>query len=240
MKHLDVAKFLFVLWCIALGALFVTALWLPGSTALSISPSANTLSAPTPDPLAEPTLPAVPSQADYGAQVYWLHCMACHGNKGQGLTAEFRQLYPQDHQDCWKSGCHGHRPYTNGFVLPTVVPPLIGSNVLDNFSTAAALYDFISSAMPFQAPASLDSTQYYQLVAFLLRQNGLWSSSVEINASNAAQIPVSMKENATAPSVPQSPVRESNNGVLWIILVGLALIIIVLSAILFIRKKTKA
>src|SRR5512145_1765717 len=46
---------------------------------------------PTPDRLAEPTLPAEPSQADKGAQVYWLACLPCHGDRGQGLTEEFKQ-----------------------------------------------------------------------------------------------------------------------------------------------------
>src|SRR5687768_18171720 len=36
---------------------------------------------PTADRLAEPTLPAAPSQADHGAQVYWLSCMPCHGDQ---------------------------------------------------------------------------------------------------------------------------------------------------------------
>ncbi len=239
MKQMKVAKLFLVLWCVMLGALLVTTAWFPGYTVLSDASSANGTGTPTPDPLAEPALPAVPSQADYGAQVYWLHCMACHGNKGQGLTAEFRQLYPQDHQDCWKSGCHGHRPYTNGFVLPTVVPPLIGNSVLDNFSTAAALYNFISNAMPFQAPGSLNSTQYYQIVAFLLRQNGLRNSTTEIDASNAAQIPIVMKGGTTAPTVQQPPAQKTNEGVPWIIFAGFVLIILILLIILAFRNKAK-
>lgn len=114
--------------------------------------------------------------------------MPCHGDKGQGLTDEFRMVYPPDHQDCWKSGCHGSRPYTNGFILPTTVPRLIGDGALNNFSNAANLHGFISSDMPFQAPGTLDDKLYWQVTAFLLRQNGLWGGQGEINVSNAAQI----------------------------------------------------
>src|ERR1051325_452370 len=81
-----------------------------------------TTAVPTPDRLAKPTLPASPSQADYGAQVYWLSCLPCHGDRGQGLTDEFREVYPPEDRNCWNSGCHGKRPYQNGFTLPTAIP----------------------------------------------------------------------------------------------------------------------
>ena len=57
---------------------------------LQVTPAA------TQDRLAEPTLPAVPSQADYGAQAYWLYCSPCHGDRAQGLTDEFREQYPEE------------------------------------------------------------------------------------------------------------------------------------------------
>src|SRR5688572_32694717 len=94
---------------------------------------------PTQDRLAEPTLPSSPSQADTGAQVYWLSCMPCHGDRGQGLTDEFREIYPPEDRNCWDSGCHRKRPYENGFTLPTVVPALIGPGTLQKFSNATFL-----------------------------------------------------------------------------------------------------
>jgi hypothetical protein len=133
-------------------------------------------SAPTPvlpDRLAEPTLPANPSPADLGAQAYWLNCMPCHGDKGQGLTEEFRELYPVEEQNCWDSGCHGARPYENGWTLPPRVPALVGPGALANFDDEAKLFGFIRATMPFSDPGSLDAETYQQLAAFLFRQNEL-------------------------------------------------------------------
>lgn len=123
--------------------------------------------------LAEPTLPADPSVADHGAQDYWLRCMACHGDRGQGLTDEFRRLYPPDHQNCWTSGCHGDRPYQDGFTLPESVPPVIGPQALTSFEDAQTLSTYVRAAMPWQEPGSLSGQEYDRIVVFLLRENGM-------------------------------------------------------------------
>ncbi len=69
---------------------------LPGNTDLDQQPQIT----PTVDRLAEPTLPANPSQADLGAVVYWLSCMVCHGDRGQGLTEEWRAVAGQEDMNC--------------------------------------------------------------------------------------------------------------------------------------------
>src|SRR5512142_362788 len=33
--------------------------------------------------------PTPATQAGHGKDVFWLHCMPCHGDQGQGLTDEF-------------------------------------------------------------------------------------------------------------------------------------------------------
>ena len=198
----------------------------------------------TPAPIPDPTLPAKPSQADYGAQAFWLDCMSCHGDQGQGLTAEFRKLaYPPDHQSCWKSHCHGPDPYLNGFILPTLVPRLIGDGALNNFPTAANLHAFISSAMPFNAPGTLSDDVYWQLTAFLLRQNGLWDGQSEINASNATQIliqPAASSPSATpAPNPAPTEVPQNNSVSIFLIITGIVLIILILIAFRVIQNKNK-
>src|SRR5215467_8930723 len=75
-------------------ALLLAGLFFQNGLADSVRLKADVVSTPTIDRLAEPTLPAQPSQADYGSQVYWLNCSPCHGDRGQGLTDEFRQQYP--------------------------------------------------------------------------------------------------------------------------------------------------
>lgn len=155
---------------------------------LAFAALSTTTPAPTADRLAEPTLPPGASQADLGAQDYWLNCMPCHGDVGQGLTDEFRLLYPEEDRNCWSGGCHGNRPYQNGFTLPTDVPRIIGSQALIHFSTAAGLHGFIKAAMPYQDPGSLDDETYWQLTAFLLRENGLLHSIGTLGPDNAEMV----------------------------------------------------
>ena len=146
---------------------------------------------PTPDRLAQPTLPASPSQADKGAQVYWLSCLPCHGDRGQGLTEEFKQTYPAEDRNCWNSGCHGKRPYENGFTLPMNIPAIIGPGTLQKFPNASVLRSYIFAAMPYWRPASLTEEESWQVTAFLLRENNLWTTREELTASNADLVLVS-------------------------------------------------
>lgn len=195
---------------------------------LQVTPAA------TQDRLAEPTLPAIPSQADYGAQAYWLYCSPCHGDRAQGLTDEFRQLYPEEDRNCWNSHCHGNVTYENGFKIPTAVPQLVGPGSLAKFPTAANLYGYIHATMPFQNPDSLSDEEYYQIVSFLLRQNGLIDAGSEISSSNAAQIVVS---HATpTPVTQQTNVQEGSGTVGWFILIASFSVLLIL---LFALKKSK-
>jgi cytochrome c len=200
------------------------------------SPNLQSTPIPTQDRLAEPTLPASPSQADYGAQVYWLNCSACHGDRAQGLTDEFRQQYPPEDQNCWKSHCHGNVTYENGFKIPTAIPQLVGPGSLAKFPNAASLYGFIRAAMPFQKPNSLTEEQYYQIVAFLLRQNALIDGQSEVNASNATNIIVSHATPAVTPQ--QAEVQKENGSVIWILLIVIS-VLGTLILLMFILKKSR-
>lgn len=114
------------------------------------------------------------TQADQGAVIYYYRCMACHGDKGQGLTVEWRAQWDVEHQDCARSTCHGARHPPEGFSFPkNFAPALVGANALTNYPNAQALFDFISTRMPFQAPASLSRQEYWNLVAYLLSRRGV-------------------------------------------------------------------
>ena len=167
----------------------------------------------TPDRLAQPTLPAAPSQADRGAQVYWLSCLPCHGDRGQGLTDEFRAAYPPEDRNCWDSGCHGERPYENGFKLPAGIPALVGADALQKFPNAAVLQAYIQAAMPFWKPGSLAEDDSWAVTAFLLRQNGLRDDRAELNASNADQARVRAPEAESTPA--PRPVKNPPGG--WVV-----------------------
>ncbi|HNE70507.1 MAG TPA: c-type cytochrome [Anaerolineales bacterium] len=150
--------------------------------------ASQAVATPTIDRLAQPTLPADPTQADQGSQVYWLSCLPCHGDRGQGLTDEFRQTYPVEDQNCWISGCHGKRPYDNGFTLPTAIPAIVGPNTLQKFETAASLRSYIFAAMPYWKPASLTEEETWQVTAYILRESKRLPADMELNASNAASV----------------------------------------------------
>lgn len=185
---------------------------------------------PTIDRLAEPTLPANPSQADDGAQQYWFQCLPCHGDRGQGLTDEFRSLYPPEEQNCWESGCHGPRFYENGWTIPKNVPALVGASTLQKFPDASVLQAYIKAAMPFQWPGTLDDETAWALTAFILRENGLWDASQPLGAGNASAVLIRRGDparlvTATLPLAP-TPLsgRHSRPGSSsWWVLAGAAL-----------------
>lgn len=154
----------------------------------ALSSQADPVSTPTIDRLAEPTLPANPAQADYGAQQFWFQCLPCHGDRGQGLTDEFRELYPPEEQNCWESGCHGPRFYENGWTIPDVVPALIGKGTLQKFPNALVLQAYIKASMPYQWPGTLDDETAWALTAFLVRENGLWPAEATLGPDNATGV----------------------------------------------------
>lgn len=193
---------------------------------------------PTQDPLAEPTLPPVPSQADYGAQVYWLSCLPCHGDRGQGLTDEFRQTYPPEEQYCWERGCHGPNPYESGFTIPQIIPGVIGPDMLGKFSDAAQLNAYIRVTMPFWKPGSLTEEEAWRVTAFLMRENGLWSGSGELNASNATGVRILRGTPTPLLTPEQVQVEEGGGASPWLLPVG-ALVILLLVILFFILKKSQ-
>jgi alcohol dehydrogenase (cytochrome c) len=51
-------------------------------------------------------------------------------------------------------------------------PPLVGAAIKNGYKTPAALYDFIKTQMPANAPNSLSAKQYADVTAFVLAKNG--------------------------------------------------------------------
>ena len=213
-------------------ALLLAALFFDMGTAGSSHPQAGVSA--TPDRLAEPTLPASPSQADRGAQVYWLSCLPCHGDVGQGLTEEFRTVYPPEDRNCWDSGCHGKRPYENGFTIPTQIAAIVGPGTLQKFPSAASLRGYIFAAMPFWKPGSLTEEGSWQVTAFLLRANGLWNAREELNASNADQVRVGA---GAASSTPGPGSADPYVNTAWPLVAGSALVLTLLFLFVFIRRQ---
>lgn len=201
---------------------------------------ANAQPQPTRTRFSDPTI--TPStQGGNGANIFQVYCMPCHGDQGQGLTDEFRnRQYPPEDVNCWKSGCHGERPYDNGFTLPKTIPALIGSDTLQKFSTAQQLYNFIHAAMPFNAPGSLKPQQYLDLTAFLLERNSLVATGATLNVDSLSSIIVSKTAQLTVTPIPDrtvSPSAAPDNSSLWIGLVTFIVIATILSIVTRPRKK---
>jgi hypothetical protein len=159
---------------------------LPRSVALgtATAPDSGPTVTPTPDRLAIPVLPESPTQLDIGSNLYYYHCMPCHGDRGQGLTDEWRQVWVEDHQDCWARGCHTGKASDEGFPIPRYVPPVSGSpHVIGGFREADDLFDFLRYAHPPQRPGALSDDECWALTAFVLHENGRLPPDVEVGPS---------------------------------------------------------
>jgi hypothetical protein len=162
--------------------------WVPvgGGAPAALSPPLPT-QMPGPDRLAQPVLPESPTQVDTGRYLYYFHCMPCHGDRGQGLTDEWREVWVEDHQNCWGRGCHAGRSELDAFFLPRFVPPVIGSpQTLGTFQTADDLFIFLRETQPPQRPGALSDSEYWALTAFLLHENDRLAQDVEIGSEAAA------------------------------------------------------
>lgn len=141
----------------------------------------STVSQLSSDPLAEPYLPRNPTQYEQGRHLYWLNCMPCHGDSGQGLTDEFRSLWEEDHQNCWARGCHAGRVGDGGFPLPRTIPGIISpSSDLPAYATPETLYDYLCSTHPPQRPGALTEGEYWALTAYVLAENGCLAPGQEL------------------------------------------------------------
>ena len=191
---------------------------------------------PTTDRLAEPTLPASPSQADLGAQVYWLSCLPCHGDRGQGLTDEFRAAYPPEEQYCWERGCHGENPYESGFTIPMTIPGVVGPTALAKFASASQLNAYIRAAMPFWKPGSLSEEDAWKVTAYILRENGLWGGARELDETAAAGLLIGRGTPVPSLVPEQAQVREGGAFLPVFALIGAVILLMVL---FFILKKSR-
>lgn len=72
------------------------------------------------------------------------------------------------------AGCHGAS--LEGGFGPRLAP--LGDHWQG--STLGSLYGFVSTAMPFSAPGSLEPAQYADVLAFVLQQNGFAAGEAEL------------------------------------------------------------
>jgi mono/diheme cytochrome c family protein len=112
-----------------------------------------------------------PSPSTDGAKLYEFWCSTCHGDRGQGLTAEWRAQWPEGKQNCWQAKCHAASHPPDGFSFPKNVPALIGPDTLAKFTTAQDLYVYSRAAMPYWSPNLLADDEYQAITIFLVKAN---------------------------------------------------------------------
>lgn len=113
------------------------------------------------------------SQAHSGQRTFRLQCSRCHGVNGKGKDNQYKGLR---------------------------APKLIGAGALPcrprryqklrqrDFRTAKDVYNFISAAMPADQPSILDASDYWNVLSYLLQQNGKKADDNALDASSSAQI----------------------------------------------------
>ena len=148
------------------------------------------------NPLDPPIVSDPPSQLDEGALTFWGVCMACHGNTGQGLTDEWRELAFGEDKDCWTSKCHAPNHPPQGFEFPTTVPPLVGGGTLGRFTSAQQLYDYVYAMMPWWNQGSLTPENAWQVTAYLLKMNKTLPADIQLDGKVGSAIPVHRKISA--------------------------------------------
>ncbi|MFL7868427.1 MAG: cytochrome b N-terminal domain-containing protein, partial [Anaerolineales bacterium] len=193
------------------------------SSGVDASPAPQIITSATPtfdvSRLAQPSTVYPPEQADNGAQTYWGMCMDCHGDRGQGLTDEWRVSFEPEERDCWASGCHGPDFPENSFEIPeTGVPALTGAGKLASFTNAFELHSFIRENMPLFPPGSLTEAETWDVTAYLLRLNDIQLASIALDKTNSSAIPIHHKVIPPKSEIPGSLILA---GVLVLAAIGL-------------------
>ena len=117
-------------------------------------------------------LPDGNGSVDEGARVYATHCLACHGDKGQGG--------PNDRLAGGHGSIDSARPVkTLGSYWPY----------------ATTVFDYVRRAMPYQAPGSLSDNEVYGLTAYLLYVNGIVDESVRLDADSLPAVKMPNRDN---------------------------------------------
>jgi hypothetical protein len=123
--------------------------------------------------LEHPPMSDPPTQIEMGHSEYWMSCMVCHGDRGQGLTEEWRSVLDPEDMNCWQSKCHAPNHPPEGFQIPRTAPLVIGPGALTGYRTAQDLYDYLRVDMPWAFPGLFQDVQYWWLTAYLLDANGV-------------------------------------------------------------------
>jgi mono/diheme cytochrome c family protein len=144
----------------------------PPAPAAMASPSAEP-SAPAPSATASGNPDAFAQQAKAGQELYGAHCASCHGPNGND----------------------GKAPPVVGLAqgaLPLAPPPKAKFRKTE-FKTVGDVAAFVVKTMPPKAPGSLSSDEYYAILAFDLKANGLDLGDKKLDAALASTLEIPRK-----------------------------------------------
>lgn len=110
-----------------------------------------------------------------GLPLYVGNCAKCHGPTGKGTD---------------------DGPALVGRNALSIDPPPNAKLRKNKFNTAQDLFDFIKPNMPLNKGGSLSDEQYYTIIAFTLKSNGMDLHDKKVDAATASTIVVNFK---TAP-----------------------------------------
>jgi hypothetical protein len=178
-------------WPVPAHAAFPTA----SGEAIFVSLSPATQSGDDPHPgmspqerLAHPPMSDPPTQVELGHHEYWMSCMICHGDKGQGLTEEWRSVLDPADMNCWQSKCHAPNHPPEGFQIPRQAPMIIGPGALTGYQTATDLFEYLRVKMPWAFPGLFDDPAYWQLTAYLAEANSIDTGGKPLGPDNGDDI----------------------------------------------------
>lgn len=155
-----------------------------------------------------------------GSILYWGICMSCHGDRGQGLTDEWRSGFAAEDRDCWQSGCHGPDFPAESFFMPSdnIAPAIAGPGKLARFRNAQELHDFIIAKMPWWSPGQLNDEEAWQVTAYVLRLQKVMPTDFKLTDTNASVI---MTQYAVPQPGNDRPAMFTLLGILGLAAVGL-------------------
>ena len=112
-----------------------------------------------------------------GKAVYEQKCLACHGDKLQGVKGLGEALV----------GGRGTLVNNNPKKSPV-------KTVESYWPYATSVYDYVKRAMPFSAPGSLTDDEVYKVVAYVLGQGNVISKTEVLNAQTLPKVNMPNKD----------------------------------------------
>jgi cytochrome c len=137
-------------------------------------------------------LPAGSGTYAQGKQVYTAKCMACHGDKLQGVPGMGDILIG------------GRGSLVNN---STTKAPF--KTIESYWPYATTIFDYVKRAMPFNAPGSLSDNEVYAVTAYILGEAKIISTNEVINARTLPKVEMPNRDGFT-PVDPRPDVKTGN------------------------------